>query len=643
MSSQEGVTAAGVTPSALEDPVPGSLRRRLRAWRRITNDRWVIKTLKRGLKLDFVSRPSATKFLPNHRMTANESQFVTSELARLLVVGAVSRCSHRPFLCLPLGVVPKKNGKLRLIHDLRFLNSRIQRPPRFKLEDLSTVAEQVKEGDEMMTLDLEQGYYHVEIHEQYRKYFGFEWQGQYYTWNVLPFGLSTAPLVFTKILRPVVQALRRTHGLRVNLYLDDFLLMVGAGQAAVEHRAQLLDLLRKLGLHVNYEKSNLTPSKHIEYLGMEINTDARPTFLVPRSRLKKIRHEISRTLRMNALFPARHLARLAGICVSTLRAILPGRMLLRNVYRQLAGVACLSETIALSQGSREDLEWWLHALSHWNGAAAMPIPADMTLTTDSSDLGWGAVLGDKEARGSWTQFSARCHINARELEAVLLGLQSFKDLLHGKSVLLRSDNVTVVASVNRLYGRSHRLNFLIRQIFDHCQENNITLRAVWIPGVTNKDADRLSRAPDLTDWEVTPLAFSLIDLHFGPHTVDRMASAINTKTERFNSRLYDPQAEAVNCFAQDWSGENNYVAPPFALIPTILRHIQQCKAETTTIVVPMWTSAWWWPRLLRMTTAPPLQLRTAKGVFRAGPSGRVEPFRNDNWTFAAFRISGSKA
>jgi hypothetical protein len=122
-----------------------------------------------------------------------------------------------------------------------------------------------------------------------------------------------------------------------------------------------------------------------------------------------------------------------------------------------------------------------------------------------------------------------------------------------------------------------------------------------------------------------------------------MASAINTKTERFNSRLYDPRAEAVNCFAQDWSGENNYVAPPFALIPAILRHVQQCKAETTTIVVPMWTSAWWWPRLLRMTTAPPLQLRTAKGVFRAGPSGRVEPFRNGNWTFAAFRISGSKA
>lgn len=643
MSELAGVTPAGVTTSAPpQDPVPGSLRRRLRAWRRITDDRWIIKTIKRGLKLDFEMRPGAPKFLPNQNMTPEARSFVTTELARLLVVGAVTRLNHRPLFCLPLGVVPKKNGKLRLIHDLRYLNQRIHRPPRFKLEDLSTVAGQVKEGDEMMTLDLEQGYYHIEIHPDYRKYFGFEWEGQYYVWNVLPFGLSTAPLVFTKILRPVVNHLRSALGLRVNIYLDDFLLMVARGSWPPHHRDLLLQTLNKLGLHVNFEKSVLTPSKSIEYLGMEINTEGPPTFLVPRSKLKKIRHEISRTLRATAPFPARHLARLAGICVSTLRAILPGRMLLRNVYRQVSGVD-LGKTIELSQGSREDLQWWLHALSHWNGAAALPLPAELTLTTDSSDLGWGAVLGDKEARGSWTwQQTTRHHINARELEAVLLGLLSFKDLLKGKSVLLRSDNVTVVASVNRLYGRSPRLNWLIRQIFDLCRDLKITLRAMWIPGVTNTDADRLSRSLDTTDWELTPLAFALVDHTFGPHSVDRMASSLNTKTLRFNSRLWDPQAEAVNCFSQDWANENNFVVPPFALIPAVLRHVQHCKAEAT-LVAPIWPSAWWWALLRRLSTHAPLYLDSADAVFQPGPSGRVEPFRNHHWTFAAFRISGCKA
>ena len=633
-----GTPHAGVVPQTCEDPVPGSLRRRLRAWRRLTDDRWVIKTIKRGLQLDFLSRPTRPKFLPNHRMTPDKAAFITAELQRLLAVGAIAQRNSRPFMCLPLGVVPKKNGKLRLIHDLRALNARLRRPPRFKLEDLSTVAEQLAEGDQLMTFDLEQGYYHIEINERYRKYLGFEWAGQFYVWNVLPFGLSVAPLVFTKMLRPVAQHLR-SLGLRISVYLDDFLLMVAAGELPVQHRDLLMRTLRHFGLHLNLEKSVLTPSTCVEYLGMQIDTSSRPTFSVPRARIKKIRHEIARTLRAASPFPARHLARLAGICVSTLRAVLPGRMLLRNVYRQLSGTD-LDRTIVLSPGSREDLRWWLHALTHWNGASALPLPAELTLTTDSSDLGWGATLGDREARGSWPhRHSARHHINARELEAVLLGLQSFKGLLANRSLLLRSDNVTVVASVNRLYGRSPRLNMLIRQIFHLCRAINLTLRAVWIPGAANVEADRLSRQLDPTDWEVTPTAFSLIDLTFGPHTVDRMASSLNAKTRRFNSRLFDPRAEAVNCFAQDWRGEVNYVAPPFALIPTVIRHVRRCRALTT-IIVPIWPSAWWWNLLRRLSVRPPLFLGSADAIFQAGPSGRVEPFRNPYWDFAAFQISG---
>ena len=108
MNEPAGVAHAGATPNAsLRDPVPGSLRRRLRFWRSITNDRWILKTIKRGLKLDFVDRPTAAKFLPNLPMTPEQRAFVTTELARLVLIGAVYRLGHRPLLCLPLGVVPK--------------------------------------------------------------------------------------------------------------------------------------------------------------------------------------------------------------------------------------------------------------------------------------------------------------------------------------------------------------------------------------------------------------------------------------------------------------------------------------------------------------------------------------------------------
>lgn len=99
-------------------------------------------------------------------------------------------CSGTACDLSPPRVVPKKNGKLRLIHQLQRLNDQLHQPAHFKMEDLSVVAPQLQEDDLMMTLDLDQAYHHVEIHPAHRKYLGFEWEGRFYVWNVLPFGLN---------------------------------------------------------------------------------------------------------------------------------------------------------------------------------------------------------------------------------------------------------------------------------------------------------------------------------------------------------------------------------------------------------------------------------------------------------------------
>ena len=304
-------------------------------------------------------------------------------------------------------------------------------------------------------------------------------------------------------------------------------------------------------------------------------------------------------------------------------------MFLRSVHRQIAlAGGNYSTFLVLTEGSRADLEWWLSALRHWNGAVAMPLPSDSVLTTDASLTGWGSTFQGLRARGDWTMEQASRHSNVRELTAVLLSLRAFLAQLKGRSVLLRSDNATVVASINRLVGKSRALNELVRQIFLLCHEHGITLRALWIPGVSNTEADELSRRPDPNDWIVSPVAFAMIDLKFGPHTVDRMASCVNTKLVRFNARLHDPAAEAVNCFAQDWLGENNYV---------VLQHVIKCRAVAT-LVAPVWPSAWWWGLLSQLSISRPLPLSSA--CFRQGPSGRPGPLKNPRWRFAAFRIAG---
>ena len=79
----------------------------------------------------------------------------------------------------------------------------------------------------------------------------------------------------------------------------------------------------------------------------------------------------------------------------------------------------------------------------------------------------------------------------------------------------------------------------------------------------------------------------------GPFTVDRFASWYNAKWVRFNSRFWNPGCEAVDTFAQDWVGENNWVVPPPSQIVRTWHHFQTCKAKGV-LIVPLWKGAAFW-------------------------------------------------
>ncbi|XP_042299888.1 uncharacterized protein LOC121917834 [Sceloporus undulatus] len=101
-----------------------------------------------------------------------------------------------------------------------------------------------------------------------------------YHYNVLPFGLSTAPRVFTKCMSPVVAYIHQ-QGFRVFPYLDEWLFMapsVGELQEAVEFP---LTPLASLGLVVNREKSHLIPSTQAKFIRAILNSKDCNTYLPP--------------------------------------------------------------------------------------------------------------------------------------------------------------------------------------------------------------------------------------------------------------------------------------------------------------------------------------------------------------------------
>ena len=105
-------------------------------------------------------------------------------------------------------MVANADGKLRLVLNLKYLNQFLWKD-KFKYEDLRIAMLMFKKGDYLFTSDLKSGYHHIDIYQPHWKYLGFAWgEGetqQYYVFTVLPFGLTTACYVFTKLMRPLVK------------------------------------------------------------------------------------------------------------------------------------------------------------------------------------------------------------------------------------------------------------------------------------------------------------------------------------------------------------------------------------------------------------------------------------------------------
>lgn len=82
-------------------------------------------------------------------------------------------------------------GKKRLVINLRYLNKFVVKR-KFKYEGINTFVELAERGDFMISFNLRSGYHHIDIHKESQRFLGFQWEGKFYVFTVLPFGLSTA-------------------------------------------------------------------------------------------------------------------------------------------------------------------------------------------------------------------------------------------------------------------------------------------------------------------------------------------------------------------------------------------------------------------------------------------------------------------
>ena len=189
----------------------------------------------------------------------------------------------------------------------------------------------------------------------------------------------------------------------------------------------------------------------------------------------------------------------------------------------------------------------------------------MTLETDASNSGWGAVCGNSRTFGHWSQEESLLYINCRELLAGAFALKIFADQPHRLrlSVLLRMDNRSAVSYINKMGGTHSRiLSSIARDLWEWCFAKNIVIRAEYLPGLANTEADRESRRQeDSSNWMLDREVFQRLNIRWGPLAVDLFASRLNAQLSDFVSWRPDPEAIASDALSLRWPTTGGYAFP----------------------------------------------------------------------------------
>ena len=587
-----------------------------------------------GFRLPWEDTPAPLRSTPpSFKLPSSQEacQVLEQEISAMLMKEAIEEISSQavsPGFYGRLFCVPKASGGHRPVLDLSPLNVFL-RKIHFRMETVSSVRSAIRPGDWATQIDLKDAYFHVLIHRRFRKWLRFIWKDRIFQFRALPFGLSLAPWVFTRIVREVCIA-AHSKGIRLVVYLDDWMTLAANQSRSNEHSMAVVSLARTLGFILNGKKCSLTPSQTFTYLGMRFDTVSmlvRPTperierFVSLRDQLLSRQHTTARSL-----------AALLGQIESLAPLVPLGHVHKRELQRQFRSRWRQArqpwDAVVPLKG------WFQQAIAQWmqiewlqqGVPIAFPV-AQVDLYTDASMIGWGAHVADLTASGIWPQEMTKRHINFLEMMAVSNAVRAFLKFLTGKSVLLCTDNTTVACYVNR-GGGSHSPTLLreAESLLLLCQSNNIALKARHVAGKINILADFLSRPGMIlqTEWTLAHSVLQPVWAHWHKPMIDLFATQFSSRLPIYVSPVRDPRALETDALSISWVGMSAYAFPPFPILSKVIR-----KARTDNpcliLIAPMWPAQPWFPELLELVHLPPLKLNVEKRGLLQPRSGIPHP------------------
>lgn len=631
-------------------PVGGRLAKFWRIWEQLDSEHLHTGLLLRsGYRIPFLQDPPLSTLpiaFPAYQQGTDKFQTLQLEIASMLSKKAIILLSppFSPGFYSRLFVAPKASGGWRPVIDLSQLNQYIDCPS-FKMETVVSVCQAIQPNEWMCSIDLKDAYFHVPIHRENQHYLRFTFQDRVYQFRALPFGLNTAPRVFTSLVRAMAVHLHR-RGLLFHHYLDDWLIRAASPSKLLDDLNTVVRLAVSLGWIINLKKSDLVPSQTTMYLGVKIDTVSY-TAMPSQRRVERLQ-ELVRQILESPTAPACRWSSLLGHLASLCGVVPNGRLRTRSIQSNLRQFWKQNDMdkgtpVPVLPETRKDLLWWSSTCHLCTGAQlGVSATPDILLFTDASDEGWGAHIEGHEASGLWDGPTKELHINLKELVAVRLGVLSFLSWLEGQRVLVMTDNTTVVSYLNKQGGtRSEALCNEAVSLLRIAENHHIILTSRHLPGRLNIKADQLSRRSlrlPPTEWSLAPeVCQRLWKLWMRPH-VDLFAMEDNAKLEVFIAPFPSPRAWKVDAFAHDWSGLSAYAFPPIPLLRQVLAKVNAEMIPDLILIAPCWPAQGWFVDLLHTLADVP---RTLPTWDRLLAQGKPRVFHNNPslYNLHAWRLS----
>lgn len=190
---------------------------------------------------------------------------VTQELDRLVAIGVLSPVQHSDW-ATPIVPVLKKDGTVRICGDFKATLNPACTVEQYPLPVIEDMFASLNGGEYFSILDLRDAYNQVPLDEAARKLCVINTHRGLFSYNRLPFGISSAPAIFQRKMDAILSGLPG-----VQAYLDDVLVSEARGDGS-ERLKSVLQRFREHGVKLRSDKCSFRQPS-VTYLGHRIDRE----------------------------------------------------------------------------------------------------------------------------------------------------------------------------------------------------------------------------------------------------------------------------------------------------------------------------------------------------------------------------------